>query len=125
MKATNSKQTRKAVRSGDWFGDVRALSPRLAWLANHNVKTHEFVSDPKDMRTFNHLGFGRWIAFVGRSVPPHEDSNRIWANGETEDEALVNLASGMGWRLWNEELAATRPLNAKSPNRELPGKTSV
>ena len=71
------------------------------------------------MRTFNHLGFGRWIAYVGKSVPPHEDSNRIWANGETEDDALIRLAKGMKWLLWNEELAAPRPLNAKPLNAAL------
>jgi len=65
------------------------------------------------MDTFNHLGFGRWIAFVGKSIPPHEDSDRIWANGETEDEALARLAKGMRWRLWNEEPAMQKPLNAK------------
>lgn len=105
---------RAAVGSTDWFGDVHALSPRLLWFANHRVKTHEFVEDPDRPETFNHCGFGRWLAYVGR-MPNNEDDG-IWAVGDTEDEALVRLAKGMGWRLWNEELAATRPLNAKSPN---------
>lgn len=87
--------------STELFDIPASLSPRLAWLKNHNVRTHEFISDPGDMRTFNHLGFGRWIAYVGRSVPPHEDSDRLWSNGDTEDEALVNLAVGMKWKLWN------------------------
>ena len=89
------------------------LSPRLAWLKNHDVKTHEFTNDPTDCRTLNHLGFGRWIAFIGKTVPPHEDSNRTWVNGDTEDEALVNIAKLMGWKLWNEETAFAKPLNAK------------
>lgn len=97
----------------DLFQIEPTISPRLAWMKNHNVRTHEFKNDPKDERTCNHLGFGRWIAFVGKSVPPNEDSNRIWCNGETEDEALVNLAKGMKWKLWNEETALSRPLNAR------------
>jgi hypothetical protein len=95
------------------FPVEKVLSPRLAWLKNHDVRTHEFTSTPGDDRTLNHLGFGRWIAFVGKSVPPHEDSQRIWSNGETEDEALVSLAKGMGWRLWNEESVSKKPLNSK------------
>lgn len=97
----------------DLFPVEITLSPRLAWLQNHNVRTHEFIADIADMRTFNHLGFGRWIAYVGKTVPPHEDSNRIWSNGDTEDDALVNLAKGMKWKLWNEETGAIKPLNSK------------
>lgn len=89
------------------------LSTRLAWMQNHCVRTHEFTSTPGDDRTFNHLGFGRWIAFVGKSIPPHEDSYRSWSNGDTEDEAIVNLAKSMGWKLWNEETGAAKPLNSK------------
>lgn len=98
--------------STELFPVEKILSPRLAWFLNHNVSTHEFRNDPKDELTLNHLGFGRWIAFVGKRIPAHENANRIWANGETEDEAIVNLAKGMRWKLWNEELAATKPLNA-------------
>jgi hypothetical protein len=94
----------------DLFKAPKQLSPRLLWFKNHNVKTHEWLNDPKDERTFSHLGFGNWVAYVGR-MPNHEDEG-IYAEGATEDEALVNLARGMKWKLWNEELAATKPLNS-------------
>lgn len=87
------------------------LSPRLAWFKNHNVKTHEWRNDPSDERTFSHLGFGRWVAYVGK-FPNHEDEG-CYAEGATEDEALVNLARGMNWKLWNEEKAARKPLNSR------------
>lgn len=86
------------------------LSPRLAWLKNHNVRTHEWKNDPSDRRTFSHLGFGNWVAYVGR-FPGHEDEG-CYAEGSTEDEALVNLAKGMKWKLWNEESATNKPLNS-------------
>lgn len=77
------------------------MTARLAWAEAHNVRTHEFTEDPLELRTYNHLGFGRWIAYVGKSVPWNEDSNRIWSNGETEEKALANLAQHMGWKLWS------------------------
>jgi hypothetical protein len=87
------------------------LSPRLQWFKNHNVKTHEFTSTSGDEHSFSHLGFGRWVAFVGRM--PNSEDEGIYAEGDTEDQAIVNLAIGMRWKLWNEEAAATKPLNAK------------
>ena len=90
-------------------------SPRLRWMKNHRVKTHEFTNDPSDERTLNHLGFSRWVAHVGR-MPAHEDEG-VYALGSTEDLALVSLAQGMGWRLWNEETAIKVPLNSKAAKR--------
>lgn len=97
------------------FSDpLDSLSPRLAWMRNHRVKTHEFTNDPNNERTLNHVCFSRWLAFSPR-MPHHEDDDRTrWAGGETEDEAIVNFAKLMGWKLWNEEAAATRPLNYKA-----------
>ena len=89
-------------------------SPRLAWLASRDIHTHEFTEEPANPRSFNHLGFGRWIAYVGKSVPAHEDSERIWANGDTEDDAIIRLAIGLKWELWREE-----ELPAVSKNNQL------
>ncbi len=78
-------------------------NPRLAWLVSRDIRTHEFTADPEKPRTHNHLGFGRWVAFVGKSVPAHEDSVRVWSNGDTEDDAIRRLAAGLQWELWQEE----------------------
>ena len=94
-------------------GASQSLSPRMAWLKNHDVRTHHFTEDPEKWDSYNHLGFGTWVAYVGKTVPPHEDSERVWSCADSEDDALVNLAKRMGWLLWQEELAAPRPLNAK------------
>lgn len=87
------------------------LSPRLAWFKNHNVRLHFFSNEGDDPQNYNHCSFGHWFAYVGR-MPNNEDDG-IWACGETEDEALVNLSKGMKWKLWNEETSAAKPLNAK------------
>lgn len=96
----------------DLFKVPETLSPRLKWFKNHKVRTHEFIEDPSDPKTFNHCGFGRWLAYVGR-MPNNEDEG-TWSVGDTEDAALVRLSKMMGWKLWNEEAAATKPLNSKT-----------
>ena len=45
---------------------------------------------------------------------PHNEDDGIWAAGETEDAAIVSLAKGMRWRLWNEEPTMKMPLNSRS-----------
>ena len=90
----------------------------FAWLKNHNVGTHHFTETEGRPETYNHLGFGTWVAYVGKRIPPHEDAPGSWSCRDSEDDALVALATMMGWKLWNEELAASKPLNAKSPNKD-------
>lgn len=97
----------------DLFQIRPQLSPRLAWMKNHNVRLHEFTSDPDDVSTFNHCGFGRWLAFVGKM--PRSENDGTWACADTEDAALVGIAKLNGWLLWNEEAATAKPLNRKHP----------
>lgn len=79
------------------------LSPRLKWIAEKQVRTHEHPqSDPP------------WSAWL-----PSQDYGPTWSgcydpsqesdvgHGDTEDEAIVALALKLSIPLWNEP---TRPL---------------
>jgi len=55
-------------------------SPRLAWMKRHGVYTAQ-VRDS-------------WMAFISDGTSTLED---------TEDEAIVALATANGWLLWHEE----------------------
>lgn len=77
--------------------EVTGDSPRKKWMAKHDVTTIDHGESGTD-----ELGdYERWTAHLGeiRPVVP----NRFIAGGETEHEALVNLALKNGWKLWNEE----------------------
>ena len=63
--------------------EMRSESPKLRWMRTHNIIT-EFLD----------AGFGcRWYAHCGEFCTQH---------GETEDEALTNLAMALGVRRWDE-----------------------
>lgn len=69
-----------------------SLSPRLAWMKEHDVKT---AISPCLV-----AGEQPWNAWTG------ELEGGIFtekcSTGETEDEAIVALALANGWRLWTE-----------------------
>lgn len=78
-------------------------SPRLAWLKNHEVKIirNQGVS-PGDECPESGEPIYPWCAFVGESEFPKPDG---WMGcGDSEHEAIVDLAIKRGWRLWNEDL---------------------
>ncbi len=72
-------------------------SPRLAWMAEHNVTTHYSFDED----------FGKhWQASIG--IPPDiseayrmEDTGCL-CYGTTEIEALEKLCARQNWRHWNQ-----------------------
>jgi hypothetical protein len=76
--------------------DTKMDSPRLAWLKRHDVSVDkewddyfdEFVFVAKIMKLYTG-GIYRYSYMVGK--------------GDTEDDALCDLAKKHGLRLWNEE----------------------
>lgn len=63
-------------------------SPRLAWMRKHNIHVRR---DPEE---------GEWVASTQGPTGVN-----YWGFGETEDEAMAELALKRGWKLWNEEEA--------------------
>lgn len=73
----------------DLFNIPASKSPRLLWLEKHCITVSFVPADPIAYREF-------WNA-------KHISETRlVMAQGDTEDEALVNLAKELGIRLWNE-----------------------
>ena len=84
------------------FDMPEQLSPRLAWMKAHCVKTEhtEFTTDDED--EFGNRMFP-WYAFIGvLHFGDARDSQ--CAGGETEDEALVALAIKKGWPDWRQKI---------------------
>lgn len=75
-------------------------SPRLKWLKERGVSTH-FNKDVQvgDEDEFSGEPIFPWCAFTGEPNFPRPDAGY----GNTEHEAIVNLAILKGWKLWNEE----------------------
>jgi hypothetical protein len=87
------------MTSDTLFPIEETLSPKLAWMKKHSVST----------RRNQYGGPEPWEAYVGDYTEAVED---VGANGETsirmaygdtEMDALANLAIQNGWLLWNEE----------------------
>ena len=74
-------------------------SPRLKWIRERNVSTklNENVQ-PGDEDEFSVETIYPWCAYVGTPDFPRPDAGY----GNTEEEAIVDLAKLKGWRLWNE-----------------------
>jgi hypothetical protein len=66
------------------------LSPRLAWMANHSIKTH--FSESKKHRP--------WTAWQGAFSDALKHG--MYGLGADEDEAIVELAKRLQLPLWNE-----------------------
>ena len=80
-------------------------SPRLRWLRAHQVQTRHFPEvTPGDEDEFGNEQYP-WLAAVGEldgATGFHlATSNRVGV-GQTEHEAIVDLALKRGWKLWNE-----------------------
>lgn len=83
------------------FALPESLSPRLQWLRDKNVKTQRFpMISPGDEDEFGRSLFP-WVAWIG---PLELKSTResFQAGGNTEMDAIANLAIKRRWRLWNE-----------------------
>lgn len=78
----------------DLFPDLPpVLSPRLAWLQEHDVSTRLDVE-------------GRWMAFTGPEAPnSKEEAHKMLISAlcfaATEEDAIIRLAERNGWPLWN------------------------
>ena len=76
-------------------------SPRLKWLREHKVSTH-FNKDvqPGDEDEFSGETIYPWCAYVGPLEYPRADAGY----GNTEHDAVVELAIINDWKLWNETI---------------------
>ena len=79
-------------------------SPRLKWLKKHDVKTqHRPGINVGDEDKFGNA-LWPWEAGTSHGLSPERiDAGTFSQGGETEDEAIANLAKWQGWKLWNEE----------------------
>lgn len=82
-------------------------SPKRAWLKKRGIQTLQRTDIPAEA--------GRWEAYVGdyqKAIDstindsearfyPDESPHLAW--GETEEDAILNLAKNNNWPLWNEE----------------------
>lgn len=78
----------------DLFKIEPTLSPRLAWMQKHGVQTKCAAIVCED-------GEHSWIAWTG-DLQSAVDCGRC-ETGETEADAIANLAISRKWLLWNEE----------------------
>lgn len=67
-------------------------SPRLKWIKKHRVTVHENIFKPTHSDDFR-------FAYTRRADSPDACSGY----GNTDDEAILDLAKRRGWKLWNEE----------------------
>ena len=90
------------------FSIPQTLSPRLKWLKKHAVHTHfdEGVTPGEECEVSGERLYP-WCALTGEVQTNIADA--IFAEegrvgyGDTEDDAIYDLATKRGWRLWNEE----------------------
>ena len=85
----------------DTLFDIPACeSPRLKWMREHNVSTH-FDKDvqPDEEDEFTGETIFPWAAYSGKP----ELKRQGVGFGNTEHEAIVELAIRKDWKLWNEE----------------------
>ncbi len=74
-------------------------SPRMKWLKARNVTRHHWAGvSPGDEDEFGNEMFP-WTAFIGDI----EGLHTAVGGGNTEHEAIVDLAVKKGWKMWNEE----------------------
>ena len=77
----------------DLFDIPESKSPRLLWMEKHGIKTRQLDFPERDYD---------WMAWRKRD----ENANGIPAisgQGDTEGDAIADLAQRLGIRLWNEE----------------------
>jgi len=74
-------------------------SPRLQWLRKHKIDIVDSGLDhePGDECEITGNRLYRFWAQVGEWPDAHEE-----AGGDTEDEAILNLARKLNLKLWNE-----------------------
>lgn len=79
----------------------------MAWLKKHRVnRIHNAEVTAGDECPETGEMLFPWCAFVGVNTFPKPDS--LIGFGNTEHEAIVELAIKQGWKLWNEEQKGNR-----------------
>ena len=73
------------------FDIPETKSPRLKWMEAHLIAVGENIFTPTHSDDFRHGYTRRADCATGSGY------------GNTDDEALVDLAKRQGWRLWNEQ----------------------
>ena len=88
------------------ISDVTHESPRLAWIKRHGVKTHHSTHfDIDGEQPWCAWDRSNWTGKDGDGIP--NEPGRC-GFGETEHDAIADLADLLGVPLWNEEeFAAT------------------
>jgi hypothetical protein len=87
------------------FEIKESLSPRLKWLREHGVKIiHNVLVKAGDEDEFSGEPIYPYCATDLPIIDADTDlfSPRHAGFGNTEDEAIVNLAKANGWKLWSE-----------------------
>ena len=95
-----SKRLHKNKTVTDTLFDIpEQKSPRLKWMQEKNISTH-LNNDVQagDEDEFSGEQIYPWTAFTGKPRFPRPDAGY----GDSEHEAIVDLAIKKGWRLWNE-----------------------
>jgi hypothetical protein len=84
------------------FTIMACKSPRLKWLEKNSVKTvHNTEICAGDECSESGETLYPWCAFVGVDSFPKPE--KLVGFGNTEHDAIVDLALKQGLRLWNEE----------------------
>ena len=83
----------------DLFPIEETLSPRLKWMRQHKIEVVDSGLDHEPGEKCAHTGnrLYRYWAVIEGTVSELEE-----AGGDTEDEAIVNLAKKLNLKLWNE-----------------------
>lgn len=82
-----------------------SLSPRLSWIAAQGILTHHAPHCPEApwmaLQPFKE-DTGKDIGTImAESCRTYDDADAL-GYGQTEDEAIVDLAKKQGLKLWNE-----------------------
>lgn len=95
------------MSADELFPTPETLSPRLVWMRRHEIKTLHRDDLPEKA--------GQWEAYIGdyqtavdKTINDTEarfypDESPYLAWGETEEDAVLELAKNNQWKLWNEE----------------------
>ena len=96
--------------SEELFAVEESLSPRLRWMREKGVHTRYISEESMWLAGLGSIRVDDGQLYCGESwwgdveslheYPPCGESS-LWS-GETEEEAIANLAAAKGWRLWNE-----------------------
>ena len=85
--------------TSDLFPDCRQDSPRLAWMKRHGITIRPITDFERSLFS----EFSRDLILNFAALKKRHDKYLQTGVGETEDNALADLAEQLGIPLWNEE----------------------